>query len=69
MQFHLTFPTSLKRDIEHEQRVTLEVESWLNDRRIYLKGMHKFWTEKIKADLAAKDQASCQLDVKGTEIV
>ena len=48
---------SLKRDIEHEQRVTLEVESWLNDRRIYLKGMHKFWAEKSKADIAAKDQA------------
>ena len=38
--------------------MTLEVESWLNDRRIHLKSLHKYWTEKIKVDITAKDQAT-----------
>ena len=46
----------LKRDLEHEQRVTLEIEGWLSDRRIKLKELHKFWSEKLRMDVAQKDQ-------------
>ena len=49
------FLQSLKRDIEYEQRVTVEIESWLDDRRSHLKELRKFWTEKAKNDIAAKD--------------
>ena len=41
---------------EHEQRVTLEIEGWLNDRRIKLKELHKFWSEKLRSDITLKDQ-------------
>ena len=46
----------MKRDLEHEQRVTLEIEGWLSDRRIKLKELHKFWSEKLRVDVAQKDQ-------------
>ena len=54
----------LKRDLEHEQRVTLEIEGWLDDRRITLKELHKFWSEKLRVDVAQKDQ---ELAVRRTE--
>ena len=54
----------LKRDLEHEQRVTLEIEGWLNDRRIKLKELHKFWSEKLRLDVAQKDQ---ELAVRRTQ--
>lgn len=47
---------NLRRDLEHEQRVTLELESWLNDRKIHLRELHRFWTEKLKTDVAQKEQ-------------
>ncbi len=31
----------LKREVEHEQRVTLEMESWLNERRAQLRALHR----------------------------
>jgi hypothetical protein len=51
----LTLKSSLKRDIEHEQRVTLELESWLNDRRSLLRAQHKQWTERLKSDLTQRE--------------
>ena len=32
---------SLKIEIEHEQRVTMEVESWLKDRNVHLTKLHQ----------------------------
>ena len=63
----------MKRDLEHEQRVTLEIEGWLSDRRIKLKELHKFWSEKLRVDVAQKDQelqeviASREVDQKRKE--
>ena len=31
----------IKNEIEHEQRVTMEVESWLRDRNKHLKKLHE----------------------------
>ena len=55
----------MKRDLEHEQRVTLEIEGWLSDRKIKLKDLHKFWSEKLRVDVAQKDQ---ELAVRRTEV-
>ena len=55
----------MKRDLEHEQRVTLEIEGWLSDRKIKLKDLHKFWSEKLRVDVAQKDQ---ELAVRCTEL-
>ena len=55
----------MKRDLEHEQRVTLEIEGWLSDRKIKLKDLHKFWSEKLRVDVAQKDQ---ELAVRWTEL-
>ena len=55
----------MKRDLEHEQRVTLEIEGWLSDRKIKLKDLHKFWSEKLRVDVAQKDQ---ELAVRGTKL-
>ena len=53
--------------MEHEQRVTLEIEGWLSDRRIKLKELHKFWSEKLRLDVAQKDQelAVCMAQEQG----
>lgn len=53
--------------MEHEQRVTLEIEGWLSDRRIKLKDLHKFWSEKLRLDVAQKDQelAVCMAQEQG----
>ena len=32
---------ALKVEIEHEQRVTMEVESWLKDRNVHLNKLHE----------------------------
>ncbi len=47
---------SLKREIEHEQRVTLELESWLQDRRSRLRSLHRHWAERLQQDVAAADR-------------
>eukprot|EP00094_Tigriopus_californicus_P000071 TCALIF_00069-PA protein Name:"Similar to Iqcg IQ domain-containing protein G (Rattus norvegicus)" AED:0.23 eAED:0.23 QI:0/0.33/0/0.5/1/1/4/0/284 len=44
-----------KRDIEYEHRVTVEIESWLNERRSHLKELLQFWIEKSKVDIATKE--------------
>ena len=51
--------------------MTLEIESWLDDRRSHLKSLHKFWTEKIKADIAQKDLQLAELTQarEGEEII
>ncbi len=37
----VTWRDELKREVEHEQRVTLEMESWLNERRAQLRALHR----------------------------
>ena len=49
------------RDVEYEHRVTCELESWLGDRRQYLKEQHRHWTEKLKSDVSAKDAELAEL--------
>ena len=45
----------LKTEIAHENRVNMEVESWLKDRNTYLTSLHHFWTKKLNEDVPAKE--------------
>ena len=45
----------LKTEIAHENRVNMEVESWLKDRNTYLTNVHKYWTKKLNEDVPAKE--------------
>ena len=45
--------------MEHEQRVTLEIEGWLSDRKIKLKDLHKVWSEKLRVDVAQIHARTC----------
>jgi len=37
--------------------VTLEIESWLHERRAKLKTLHKHWSERLLSDVAVADKA------------
>jgi len=52
---------SLKRDIEHEQRVTNEIETWLLERRVQLKSLHRHWSERLVSDVATADRALAEV--------
>jgi capsule polysaccharide export protein KpsE/RkpR len=45
----------LRTEIAHEQRVNMEIESWLRDRHTFLKHLHAHWTRKLRDDVAAKE--------------
>ena len=45
----------LRTEIAHEQRVNMEVESWLRDRHTFLTNLHAYWTKKLRDDVAAKE--------------
>ena len=45
----------LKTEIAHENRVNMEIVSWLKDRHTYLTNLHNFWTKKLNEDVPAKE--------------
>lgn len=47
--------TRLQTEIAHENRVNMEIESWLRDRHTFLTNLHAIWTKKLRDDVAAKE--------------
>ena len=45
----------LRTEIAHEQRVNMEIESWLRDRHTFLTNLHAHWTRKLRDDVSAKE--------------